>query len=277
MHDLWEWVKQNKEGITLFCTILGGVATLTAILSKVWRWRAARKSGQAQALLPMELQRPLPAWPEELLARTVSIDALRGGFPVAPRTRMLVLDRGVRQFSREPGPCTASDVKRLFEAHNIGSGAHGLQYLTIPVELDSAVTGCKSKDGYTDVESIVNVQVRVDDASAERLAEWHLSHDGVVEAVEVAQTLAVTIEQWLKSRTAQLDFDALSQVFGGLRADAEGILQPELVNHGLIAAVRSFQFRSKQREASGHSVQNRISDFRTAIEADLQRRRGGEK
>ncbi len=35
MHDLWEWAKQNKEGITLFCTILGGIATLTAILSKV--------------------------------------------------------------------------------------------------------------------------------------------------------------------------------------------------------------------------------------------------
>lgn len=245
MIELWEWIKQNREAITIVCSILGGITAFIGILTHLTKLRTLRTP--AEPALPKETEPLRPEWPAGSIARTVVVDALRNGFPVAPRTKLMVIDRGVRQFSLEPGQYTANDFKLRLRSHDIGPRAHGLQYVTVPKEIEVVVTDCRSPDSFTDVECHVLVQVKVADATAEKLMEWHLNRHGHVNAEDVDKTMVAAIAPWLKSHIGVVEFDKLSSVFQNLRADAEAILQTELASHGLTAAVRSFEFRSAQQ------------------------------
>jgi hypothetical protein len=273
LRTFWSLIRENREGITLVSAILGGIAAVFGILTYLSRVRSGRRAPQAQALA--EAEPLLPQWPSDLIARSVAVRVLRNGFPVAPRTRLIVIDRGVRQFSREPGKCSASAARQVLEKHSISKGAHALQYITVPVEVEIIVPSGKSQDGFTDIETRISVQVKVDDAAAERLIDWHISLGGKVQESQVRDTLASAIAPWLLSQIGAYDFEKLTDVFQALRPKAQEVLQSELSNHGLLVTVRGFRFRSTDHEAGRRRSDSEYKDWLAAEEERLKQRREG--
>jgi len=267
---LWSWLRENKEVITIISAILGSIAALLGILTYAAKVRSSRRAASRQTQVELE---PLPLeWPSGLIARSVAVEVLRGGFPVAPRTRLVVIDQGVRQFSRDPGSCTPAEARQLLEKHGVTKGAHGLQYITVPVEMKLSVTGGTSCDGFNDVETLISLWAKVDDETAERLMEWHLNRDGKVEESEIAKTLTGAIASWLLPQIQACEFEQLPEVFREKRGAAQQVLETELANHGLVVSVRDIQFSSAQHRALQAGVESKFQSWLAEEEERLRQR-----
>ncbi len=235
----WSWalgVLRDNLARTILITIVMGV------LASFWK----RLAGVAMDAAGKEPGRPRPAptWGPGQLARVYAIEDLRSGLVVAPGTKLVVVDRGLKQCVLEPGTHTAREASRLFTRHAIQKSGVGLQYATTPLELHAAVT----QEPAGPVADVV-LEVRILEERAEKLLGWVPLRDGVAEASEVQQLIEDKVRPWIEERLGELSVQAVVPSHGRLRDELEPFLNQQVfAEHGLAATVRSVIFGTRSAE-----------------------------
>ncbi|HXT69670.1 MAG TPA: hypothetical protein VN700_07940 [Vicinamibacterales bacterium] len=109
--------------------LIRALITTLVVTLMWWFWERIRRAilrllGRTPAP-PTQAQQP--DWQEGYAVRLWPLDRLRQGVVIAPRTRLLVIDRDVVQFELEPGKYAGSDLGRRLARHAVGAGAMAVQ------------------------------------------------------------------------------------------------------------------------------------------------------
>lgn len=210
------------------------VSASTGLLLLFWRqiWRASlRAAGREKLAQP----KPAETWPSDDLARVYTPEDVKSGLVVAPGTRMVIVDGGIKQCALGAGTYSGKDVERLLRKYAIRKSGVALQYSTTPLEVHARVDGVRA-----DTSAEIVLDVRVEDDRAEKLLTWVPLRDGVAGAADVQHLMKDKVGAWLQPRLQTLLAPGSGTPPGPLDAELEPFLNRDVfAEHGMSARVRA--------------------------------------
>lgn len=228
-HWAYGIVRANLGQWALMAAVTG---LLTALRTRIWEG-LLRATGRDTPEHPM----PAQTWPPDDLARVYNAEDLKSGLVVAPGTRLVLVDGGIRQCTLGAGTYKAKEVERLLRRYAIRKSGLALQYSTMPLEVHAAINSLPKST--TTMRADVVLDVRIEDARAEKVLDWVPLRDGVADVADVQRIIQDKVGPWLHEKLAPMMLSSVP-IGSALASELEPFLNEQVfAPHGLVASVRS--------------------------------------